>query len=124
MRLAFLLLREESGAKVSDKILVQYIGFQAKSTVREYSFTVRAEGESREFTLTIENQAFTSHRARYQDAPDICALRLRAELAAFGNHPTRTCYEITGAELDSYRQSHLPEAFRKLYRSRTDEHVG
>jgi hypothetical protein len=106
---------------VSDKILVQYAGFQAKATVREYSFTVKAEGNSHEFMFTIENQAFTSHRARYQDAPSICALRLRAELAAFGNHPTQTRYEITGAELDSYRESHLPQAFRKLYRSRTDE---
>jgi hypothetical protein len=109
--------------KVSDKILVQYVGFQAKATVREYLFTVKAEGDSHEFTFTIENEAFSSHRARYQDAPGICALRLRAELAAFGNHPTQTHYEITGAELDSYRESHLPESFQKLYRLRTDEHL-
>jgi len=37
--------------------------------VREYTFNVREAGSEREFTLSIENAAFVSHRARYQDAP-------------------------------------------------------
>lgn len=102
-------------------VLVQYVGFEAKTTGREYTFTVRDSGEPREFTLVIENEAFASHRVRFQDAPSICALKLRTELAAFANHPDQTRYQITGGELDSYRESHLPKPVRNLYRPRTYE---
>ena len=90
---------------MNDRIIVQYLGFQAKPLVREYSFQVREAGAEREFTLNIANEAFLSHRVRYQDGPDICAQRLQAELAAHANHPSQTEYVITSAELDSYRTS-------------------
>jgi hypothetical protein len=104
-------------------ILVQYMGFESKAGSREYRFTVKdAAEEAREFTLTIENDAFVSHRVRYQDAPSICSLRLRTELAAFANHPVETSYHITGAELDSYRESHSPKPVRGMYKPRpTDD---
>lgn len=92
----------------ANPVIVQYLGFRAASLGREYSFNVREAGEEREFTLNIANEAFTSRRARYQDAPGICAARLHAELAAFSNHPPATRFEITGAELDTYRESHKP----------------
>ncbi|MGB2664416.1 MAG: hypothetical protein WAK48_10455 [Candidatus Acidiferrum sp.] len=84
-------------------LIVQYRGFQAKLLMREYTFQVREAGTEREFTLNIANEAFLSHRVRYQDAPDICAQRLQAELAAHANHPLETAYVITSAELDGYR---------------------
>jgi hypothetical protein len=50
---------------MSETVNVQYAGFQAKALVREYSFLVRqASNEPREFTLTIENEAFNSRRVR------------------------------------------------------------
>ena len=73
---------------MGDNIIVQYVGFEAKPSVREYTFSVReTSNEPRDFTLTITNEAFDSHRARYQDAPDICSLRLHRELATYANHP-------------------------------------
>jgi hypothetical protein len=103
-------------------ILVQYMGFESKTDSREYRFSVKdASEEAREFTLTIENEAFVSHRVRYQDAPSICSLRLRTELAAFANHPAETSYRITGAELDSYREAHSPKPVRGMYRPRHDD---
>ena len=54
---------------MSDAVIVQYRGFEVKTLVREYTFNVREAGSEREFTLSIENEAFVSHRARYQDAP-------------------------------------------------------
>jgi hypothetical protein len=103
-------------------ILVQYVGFESKVGGREYRFMVKDAAENpREFTLTIENDAFVSHRVRYQDAPSICSLRLHTELAAFANHPNETSYRITGAELDSYRESHSPKPVRGMYKPRTDE---
>lgn len=90
--------------------IVQYVGFKVMPLVREYTFNVREAGNDREFTLHIANEAFVTRRARYQDAPAICSDRLRAELAAFSNHPPETQYEITGAELDDYRKARAPKA--------------
>lgn len=89
---------------------VQYTGFEAKALVREYSFLVRqALNETSEFTLTILNEAFNSRRVRYQDAPEICSLKLHRELATFSNHPPQTHYRISEIELDEYRNAHAPK---------------
>ena len=95
---------------MNEKINVQYLGFEAKALVREYSFLVRQGlNESREFTLTIVNEAFHSRRVRYQDAPEICSLKLHQELAAFANRPPETHYRISEIELEEYRNSHAPK---------------
>lgn len=96
----------------TSSIIVQYIGFQVKPLTREYTFNVRGAGEDREFTLNIANEAFVSHRASYQDAPDICSQRLQAELAAHSNHPLETQYAISSAELDTYRESRSPKGVK------------
>jgi hypothetical protein len=102
---------------VSDNIIIQYTGFEAKALVREYTFSVReAASEPREFTLTIPNEAFDSHRMRYQDAPDICSRKLQRELAASANHPPTTHLCVTEAELDDYRVTHAPKSAPR-YRS-------
>lgn len=90
---------------MNSEVIVQYRGFQAKPQVREYTFNVREAGLEREFTLEIANEAFVTHRARYQDAPAICSLRLNAELAAHSNHPQKTQFVITTAELDDYQSA-------------------
>jgi hypothetical protein len=99
---------------MSSAVIVQYVGFEPKKLAREYTFNVREAGEVREFKLDIANEAFVSHRARYQDAPAICSVRLQAELAAHSNHPDETQYVITGAELDFFRETRLPKAARNL----------
>jgi len=92
---------------MSDNISIRYLGFKAKASVREYTFCVwEVWNQQREFTLTIANQAFVSHRARYQDAPDICSLKLRHELATYANHPPKTHFRITDAELENYGDTH------------------
>lgn len=101
---------------MSSEPLIQYIGFQAKPLAREYTFNVRESGSDREFTLKISNEAFVSHRARYQDAPAICALRLNAELAAYSNHPPMTDFAITSIELESFLESHTPKARSRFAR--------
>ena len=95
----------------ANNLIIQYVGFEAKSLVREYTFNVReAAGDAREFTLTIPNEAFNSRRARFQDAPDICSLKLQVELAANANHPPHTHYRITDAEIDVYHSAHTKPA--------------
>jgi len=107
---------------MSDTVVVQYLGFEAKPLVREYTFQVRyAMNERHEFTLTIANEAFDSHRVRYQDAPDVCSLKLQRELATYANHPPEAHFRITDAELDDYRFAHTSKAARNLYSRKTEQ---
>jgi len=93
-----------------ENINVQYVGFEAKTLVREYSFIVRQGlDETSKFTLTIGNEAFGSRGVRFQDAPEICSLRLHRELAVFGNHPPQAHYRISETDLDDYRTAHAPK---------------
>jgi hypothetical protein len=102
---------------MTENVNVQYVGFEAKALVREYSFIVRrALSETSEFTLTIGNEAFGSRRVRFQDAPEICSLRLHRELAVFGNHPPRAHYRISETDLDEYRSSHATKAWGYPYK--------
>lgn len=116
--------RSHRRRKMSESAIVQYVGCEAKASVREYSFLVRQPAsELREFTLTIVNEAFDSHRVRYQDAPDICSLKLHRELAASANHPPQTHYRISEVELEEYRGSHTSKAAGKLYRPKAAQEL-
>ena len=95
---------------------IRYVGFKSKAIVREYSFLLRESSiEPREITLTILNEAFRSHGLRYQDAPDLCSLKLHREMANSVDNPLKTHYRISGTELDDYRYSHFPRAATALY---------
>lgn len=102
---------------MSREILVQFVGFESKRRVREFTFTVREEPsvELREFTLTIANEAFDSRRVSYQDAPDVCSLKLRHELTANANHPPNTHYRISDADLEIYRSTHGGRKAKSAY---------
>jgi hypothetical protein len=102
---------------MSETITVQYVGFEAKAMEREYSFVVRrALNETSEFTLTIGNEAFGSRGVRFQDAPEICSLRLHRELAVFGNHPPQVHNRISDTDLADYRSAHAPKAIGYPYK--------
>ena len=78
--------------------------------LREYAFTLRGiGGASSEYFVTIANDAFVTHRVRYQDAPDICSARLHREFAASIEHPPSTRFSITDAELAEYHLAHSPK---------------
>jgi hypothetical protein len=107
---------------MSDSLIVQFVGYEVGPLVREYTFTVReSKSDPREFTLTIPNAAFDCRRARFQDAPDICSLRLRRELAADANHPANTHFQITDEELDDYRGHHSPKSSQSPYKKKITE---
>ena len=94
---------------MSHEIIVQFLGYEVKPLVREYTFTVReASTEPREFRLTIPTAAFNERLLRIQDAPDVCSRKLHRELAANANHPPDTNYAITNAELEDYRVARAP----------------
>ena len=95
---------------MSDPVFLQYVGFETKGAVREYTFTLRGTGgESSEYFVSIANAAFVARRVRYQDAPDICSLRLHREFAARSDHLPSTRFSITDAELADYMKTHAPK---------------
>jgi hypothetical protein len=109
---------------MSENLNVQYVGFEAKALVREYNFIVRRpSNETTEFTLTIGNEAFDSRRVSFQDAPDICSLRLHRELAVLGKETLQAHYRISETDLDDYRSSHAPKTARRRPAAVTAEGV-
>jgi hypothetical protein len=99
----------DEGTLMTKNVNVQYVGFKAKALGREYNFIVRqALNESAEYTITIGNEAFGPRRVRFQDAPEICSLRLHRELAAFGDHPPHAHYRISEIDLVEFITSHKP----------------
>jgi hypothetical protein len=107
---------------VSKDLLVQFVGFEVKPLAREYIFTVRESStEHREFTLAISNEAFNGHRVRYQDAPDVCSVKLHRELAIYANHPPGTHYQISEADLEDYRSTHSPQSSKNRFSRKTQQ---
>ena len=92
---------------MSSEVIMEFMGFQSDSEGREYTFVVR-EGSTarRQFTISIAQQAFTENRVRFQDAAEVCALKLRRELTASENQPGVSHFLVTDEELEDYRKSH------------------
>jgi hypothetical protein len=96
---------------VSDTVILQYVGFENRGAMREYTFTLRGSGgTSTEYFVTIANAAFVGHRVRYQDGPEICSLRLHREFASRTDRPLSTRFSVTDAELADYMNAHGPKS--------------
>lgn len=107
---------------MSKNLYVQFVGFEVKPLAREYIFTVHeSSAENREFTLAISNEAFNGRRVRYQDAPDVCSVKLHRELAIYSNHPPVTRYEISDADLEEYRSAHSPHSSGERLKRKTQQ---
>ncbi len=93
---------------------VEYLDFAATTAAREYRLLVRRGTDVHQVTVAIPNEAFLSGRVRYQDAPDICFLKIQRELAAGedGALPARAL-SMTDQELEEYRVSHTPKSTRR-----------
>ena len=93
---------------------VEYIGFHNNDATRDYLLCVRhGDGRCDEFVVTIEQAAFVSGRARYQDGAEICFLKLSRALAAWAaapdSGPLASRQGVTEADLLAYREAHAPK---------------
>ncbi len=90
----------------------EYVGFTTDETSRIYTMRVRKPGGILlEFRIAIDNQSFLSKKVRYQDAAEICFLKLERELSLCDEDSTPAAYmQITDAELDEYREAHTKKA--------------
>ena len=93
---------------------VEYMDFTANEASREYRLRVRRGTDVHHFTVAIPNEAFLTGRVRYQDAPDICFLKLQKELAAGeeGGLP-EPALSMSDQELEEYKVSHTPKSNRR-----------
>ena len=89
---------------------IQYMGFQLKPRGREYCYRVLdTRAETREFTLTILNQAFAGNRVPYQDAADLCYQKLQRALGAeTAEQPLPRHATISDQEIEEYERKHRP----------------
>ncbi len=89
---------------------IQYLGFEPKARSREYSYRVLGpRSETREFTLSILNQAFLEKRLPYQDAADFCYRSLQRALSEeTSEQPLARHWTVSNQDLDEYQQKHRP----------------
>jgi len=60
---------------------IQYVGFEIAASSRVYAFQVlNAPDAARDFTVTVQSQAFRPNGLKLQDGPGICFARLGREL--------------------------------------------
>ncbi len=88
---------------------VEYIGFTNSKDAREYKLRVLNGGVYHDFVRAISFDAFISRRARYQDAPDICFLKLQRELAERDGNLPDAYLCLTDSDLEEYRVAHSPK---------------
>ena len=96
------------------KATVEYVGFRSSAQRREYLLRSHIGPESRDYTIGIAHSAFAARRARFQDGPEICYLRLLRELEAAENTPGEHDFTITDAELIDYLTRHTAPARRSF----------
>src|SRR6516162_1728646 len=104
---------------MSEAVFMEYMGFKSTTQGREYAFHVRfSSQDSRDYTVTIAREAFTTRRVSYQDGPNVCSSRLRRELTANPGVPTGTSFLIDQEELDDHKLRQTTEAPKRTYRPR------
>jgi hypothetical protein len=107
---------------VSDAVDLRCVGFECKGAAHEYAFTVRGtDGAFSERLVTLANDAFLAHHARYQDAPEICSLRLDRKFAA-GSAPLPSArFSVTEAEPADGKDARAPKSNRSASAHRGQE---
>jgi hypothetical protein len=88
---------------------VEYVGFTTETNSRDYCLRAQDGAVSHNFVRAIPLEAFIARRARYQDAPEICFLKLQRELAAGSGTLPDAYLSITDLDLEEYRAAHAPK---------------
>ncbi|HEY2943722.1 MAG TPA: hypothetical protein VGN09_14915 [Vicinamibacteria bacterium] len=92
------------------KVTVEYVGFRTSAKRREYLLRSHLGPEIHDYTVGITLADFAAGRARFQDGPEICYLKLMRELEAPEAKPGVDDFTITDAELAAYVTAHTTPA--------------
>jgi hypothetical protein len=87
---------------------VSYVGFKSLPTAREYTLRVtQQDGSSQDFQLAVSNDAFLSRNVRYQDAPEICFLKLQRAVVDCEPGQPAVRQDVTAVDIEAYRLAHV-----------------
>jgi len=91
-----------------NKITIEYVGFRTSTKRREYLLRSHFGPAIRDYTVGIALADFSAGRARFQDGPEICYLKLVRELEAqaAGATPGADDLTVTDVELAAYVTAH------------------
>jgi hypothetical protein len=91
-----------------NKITIEYVGFRTSAKRREYLLRSHFGPEIHDYTVGIALADFSAGRARFQDGPEICYLKLVRELEAqaAGATPGADDLTVTDVELAAYVTAH------------------
>lgn len=84
---------------------LRYLGVSALVGTREYEF-VAGDEANQHFTLIVRAADFSSNQLSFQEAPDLCYQKLKAELEAATEMPAGSQIWVTSEDLARYRESH------------------
>ncbi|HTZ73452.1 MAG TPA: hypothetical protein VMB47_06005 [Candidatus Aquilonibacter sp.] len=101
---------------MSDAVFMEYMGFISTTQGREYAFHVRFSAQdSRDYTVTIAREAFSSRRVSYQDGPGVCSSRLKQELTANPDALTGTSFLVDEREIDDHKARDTSETPKRRH---------
>jgi hypothetical protein len=101
---------------MSGAVFMEYMGFTSTTQGREYAFHVRfSADDSRDYTVTIALEAFSSRRVSYQDGPNVCSSRLKRELTANPGVPTGSSFLIDEKEMDDHKLIDMSKGPKRRY---------
>ena len=87
---------------------VSYVGFKNLATSREYTLRVtQVDGTSNDFLFAVSNDAFLTHHVRYQDAAEICFLKLQRAVIASEPGLPAALQSVTEQDFEAYRLAHM-----------------
>jgi len=92
------------------KVTIEYVGFRTSAKRREYLLRSHLGPEVHDYTVGISLADFAAGRARFQDGPEICYLKLLRELEAPEARPGVDDFTITDVELADYVTAHTTPA--------------
>ena len=90
---------------------VQYVGFEVAASSRVYAFhVINAPDAARDFTVTVQSQAFRPDGLKIQDGPGICFARLGKELLSHTQESPAGCHLMIGErDIKPYLEQHHPQ---------------
>ncbi len=101
---------------------IRYLGFESTSEGRSYRLRVDGNGEPRLVTVRIPNEAFVSHKARFQDAPELCVARVQREIDSSGDLRDGLDLVLTPGEVEEYREALTHRSSDRRPRAPRDSH--
>jgi hypothetical protein len=104
---------------------IQYVGLNVTTSSRIYNFDVIDNEQAREFTVTVQSEAFRPGSLQLQDGPGICYARLKLELEGETQGSRAEAHLSLGERnIQEYSEEHYPRnpPYRK-HRSGADRVV-